>query len=568
MLGGGQLGRMLALEGIPLGHSFTFLEPSPNPPSGALGAVIAAPYDDQAALARIAGAAEVVTYEFENVPASSAAFLADRLPVFPPPAALRATQDRLAEKQMFQELGIPTAPFHPLNTPAELDAALDATGLPAVIKTRRFGYDGKGQTVAHSAEEAAAALALLGSGLLAERFIDFERELSILAVRGRGGSRVFYPLTENHHSGGILRASHAPAAGITPALQAAAEETAGRVMDRLAYVGVLAIELFEARGRLLANEMAPRVHNSGHWTLDGADTSQFENHVRAVTGLPLAVPRMSGPAAMVNIIGELPDPATLAAIPGVHLHLYGKSPAGDGSSATSTSPARTRVRCGRPHASSGRCSRGSPSRRRCPLVSSPRIDPGEHRERRGAASARRLGRAVSLPVSAHTRSRAMLDEIKTRISEEVESLTHELNVVLPDRIRKAVELGDLRENSEYKSALERQQFVQARIGHLAGRMAEVSRIDVDDMPADRVGFGSRIRARDLVLGEAVTFTIVAGDFIDLEKGHISLDSPLGRGFLGAREGDEVTIRLPAGERRFKVVELTTLPQQLAEEGQE
>ena len=159
----------------------------------------------------------------------------------------------------------------------------------------------------------------------------------------------------------------------------------------------------------------------------------------------------------------------------------------------------------------------------------------------------------------------MLDEIKTRISEEVETLTHELNVVLPDRIRKAVELGDLRENSEYKSALERQQFVQARIGHLAGRMAEVSKINVEDMPDDRVGFGSRIRARDLALDEVVTFTIVAGDFIDFEKGHISLDSPLGRGFLGAREGDHVAIWLPGGERRFEVVELTTLPQQLAGE---
>ena len=156
----------------------------------------------------------------------------------------------------------------------------------------------------------------------------------------------------------------------------------------------------------------------------------------------------------------------------------------------------------------------------------------------------------------------MLDEIKTRISEEVEALTHELNVVLPERIRKAVELGDLRENSEYKSALERQQFVQARIGHLAGRMAEISKIDVDHIPADRVGFGSRIEARDLALDDVVRFTIVAGDFIDFDKGHISLDSPLGRGFLGAREGDEVTIRLPAGERRFEVMAVTTLPRQL------
>lgn len=326
VLGGGQLGRMLALEGIPLGHRFTFLEPSPDPSAGALGTVIAAPYDDPAALARIAEAADVVTCEFENVPAASAAFLAARLPVLPPPAALQAAQDRLAEKQMFLELGIPTTPFRPVDTRAELDDALDTTGLPAVIKTRRFGYDGKGQVVARSAGEAAAALDALGPGLIAERFIDFERELSILAVRGRDGSRVFYPLTENHHRNGILRASCAPAPGVYPALQAAAEDLAGKVMDRLGYVGVLAIELFEAGGGLLANEMAPRVHNSGHWTLDGTDMSQFENHVRAVTGLPLATPRMAGPAAMLNLIGELPDPAAVAAIPGAHLHLYDKAP--------------------------------------------------------------------------------------------------------------------------------------------------------------------------------------------------------------------------------------------------
>lgn len=326
VLGGGQLGRMLALEGIPLGHRFTFLEPSPDPPAGALGTVIAAPYDDQDALARIAEGADVVTYEFENVPAASAAYLADRLPVLPPPQALGATQDRLAEKQMFKDLGIPTAPFHRLGAPDDVDAALAATGLPTVVKTRRFGYDGKGQVVARSRAEAAAAVATLGPGLIAERFIRFERELSILAVRGRDGRRVFYPLTENHHRDGILRASYAPAPAVTPALQAAAEALAGRVMDELDYVGVLAIELFEADGRLLANEMAPRVHNSGHWTLDGADASQFENHIRAVTGLPLAPPRVPSPAAMLNIIAELPDTAAVAEVPGAHLHLYDKAP--------------------------------------------------------------------------------------------------------------------------------------------------------------------------------------------------------------------------------------------------
>lgn len=326
VLGGGQLGRMLALGGIPLGHRFTFLEPSPDPPAAALGEVLAAPYDDPAALERIAASADVVTWEFENVPAGSAAYLAARVPVLPPPRALEATQDRLAEKRMFRRLGIPTAPFHPLDTPAQLGPALAATGLPSVIKTRRFGYDGRGQAVVRSADEAAAALDALGPGLIAERFIDFERELSILGARGRDGSRVFYPVTENHHRNGILLASRAPAPGLTDALQTAAEEFAARVMERLGYVGILAIELFQRRGRLLANEMAPRVHNSGHWTLDGADASQFENHVRAVTGLPLAAPRMSGPAEMLNIIGDLPDGAAVAGIPGAHLHLYDKTP--------------------------------------------------------------------------------------------------------------------------------------------------------------------------------------------------------------------------------------------------
>ena len=326
VLGGGQLGRMLALEGIPLGHRFTFLEPASDPPAAAAGTVISAAYDDPGALARIARGADVVTYEFENVPAASAEYLAERVPVLPPPRALGATQDRLAEKRTFQRLGIPTAPFHPLDTPGDLDTALATTHLPAVIKTRRFGYDGKGQIVARSPAEAAAALDTLGPGLIAEQFIQFERELSILAVRGRDGARVSYPLTENHHRGGILRASYAPAPGTTPALQAAAEDFAGRIMDQLGYVGVLAIELFETKGRLLANEMAPRVHNSGHWTLDGADTSQFENHIRAVTGLPLAAPRVPGPAAMLNIVGELPDPSAVTAVPGAHLHLYDKDP--------------------------------------------------------------------------------------------------------------------------------------------------------------------------------------------------------------------------------------------------
>ena len=317
---------MLALEGIPLGHRFTVLEGAPDPPAGVASTVVAAAYDDPDGLAAVAAAADVVTYEFENVPAGSAAYLAARLPALPPPGALQVAQDRLAEKRMFHELGIPTAPFHPVDGPEDVDEAVAVTGLPAVIKTRRLGYDGKGQVVARSQGEVEAAVERLGAGLIAESFVAFERELSVLAAAGREGGRAFYPLTENHHHGGILRVSYAPAPGLAPSLQSEAERLAGLVLDRLDYVGVLAIELFEVGGRLLANEMAPRVHNSGHWTLNGADASQFENHIRAVTGMPLATPRVPGPAAMVNIIGELPDPGAVAAIPGAHLHLYDKAP--------------------------------------------------------------------------------------------------------------------------------------------------------------------------------------------------------------------------------------------------
>ena len=339
VLGGGQLARMLALEGIPLGHRFTILEPGADPPAAALGAVVAAAYDDPDALSRMAAASDVVTYEFENVPARSAAYLAARLPALPPPVALEVAQDRIAEKTMFRELGIATPAFHPIDGPADVEAAVAVTGLPAVIKTRRLGYDGKGQAVVRTLKEASAAAERLGTrpvangsglngegyGLIAEGFVHFDRELSVLAVAGRDGSRMFYPLTENHHRAGILRTSYAPAPALAGPLQAEGEKLAGLVLDRLGYVGVLAIELFEADGRLLASEIAPRVHNSGHWTLDGAGASQFENHIRAVTGMPLAPPRVPGPAAMINLIGEVPDVNALATIPGAHLHLYDKA---------------------------------------------------------------------------------------------------------------------------------------------------------------------------------------------------------------------------------------------------
>ncbi len=332
VLGGGQLARMMALAGMPTGCRFVFLEPSPEPPVRDLGTVVRAPYDDPAGLAELAAGVDVVTYEFENVPAAAAAFLAERRPVLPGPAALEACQDRLAEKRLFASLGIPTADFRALDagpppSKARLGRILDAVGLPAVVKTRRFGYDGKGQATVRTVAEAAAAVERPGSGgFVVERLIPFDRELSVVAVRDSGGRTVFYPLVENHHAGGVLVASWAPAPASSPGLQAEAEGWALRVMERLDYVGVLAVELFEAHGRLLANEMAPRVHNSGHWTLDGAAVSQFENHVRAISGRALAEPEAHGWSAMVNLIGEVPDAEALAAVPGARAHLYDKAP--------------------------------------------------------------------------------------------------------------------------------------------------------------------------------------------------------------------------------------------------
>lgn len=326
VLGGGQLARMLALAGIPLGRRFVFLEPSADPPAGALGRVVRGRYDDPAALDEVAAAAGVVTFEFESVPARAVGRLASRVPVRPSPDALATAQDRLAEKRLFQELGICTPRFRAVSPGDRLEDALAATGLPAVVKTRRFGYDGKGQAVVRSAAEAAGAVQALGDGLIVESFVDFDRELSIVGARGIDGATVFYPLAENHHREGVLRASYAPAPNAPPRLQAAAEAIATRVMERFGYVGVLAVELFQRGERLLANEMAPRVHNSGHWTLDGAAASQFENHVRAVAGLALAPPAPRGRSAMLNVVGELPPLAALAAVPGARVHLYDKVP--------------------------------------------------------------------------------------------------------------------------------------------------------------------------------------------------------------------------------------------------
>ena len=336
ILGGGQLGYMLALAGYPLGLHFRFFDPSPEAPVGRIASRVTAEFTDEAALEKFANGLELVTYEFENVPVAAARFLAERVPVFPPPDALEAAQDRLREKQLFQKLGIPATEFAAVANPAGLDAAVKTIGLPAILKTCRLGYDGKGQWILRTAEDVASAksrLAVAGSAakhdgapFILERFVPFTRELSVLAVRGRTGETAVYPLVENHHRGGILRLALAPAPRLDPAIQRAAEEAARRVSESLQYVGVLAIEFFEHGGRLLANEMAPRVHNSGHWTIEGAVTSQFENHLRAVMDLPLGSTNPIGSSAMLNLIGEAPDAAEVLTVRDAHLHLYGKSP--------------------------------------------------------------------------------------------------------------------------------------------------------------------------------------------------------------------------------------------------
>jgi 5-(carboxyamino)imidazole ribonucleotide synthase len=333
VLGAGQLGRMLALAGYPLGLRFRFLDASHEAPVRDLAEFIRADFSDSGALDRFASGLEVATYEFENVPVETVEKLARRVAVYPPPAALRASQDRLDEKNFFRRLGIPTAPFVAVEARLDLDRGLDELGFPAILKTRRMGYDGKGQFLIRDR----AALARAGgvrdgmpvadaSGSLLEGFVRFDRELSQIAVRGRDGRMVFYPLVENHHAEGMLRLSLAPAPNQTPALEQLARDYATRILEALNYVGVLAIEFFQQGQQLLANEMAPRVHNSGHWTIEGAQTSQFENHLRAILGLPLGLAGARGACAMRNIIGELPDARETLSHPRTHLHLYGKKP--------------------------------------------------------------------------------------------------------------------------------------------------------------------------------------------------------------------------------------------------
>jgi 5-(carboxyamino)imidazole ribonucleotide synthase len=328
VLGGGQLGRMLALAGTPLGLDFRFLDPAPEAAAGAVGRLVTAALDDETALARVTDGAGVVTYEWEGVPAAGARFVAARgTPVLPPPLALDVSQDRLREKELCRRLGIGTPAFVAVDDRADLERGVNELGTPAVLKTRRGGYDGKGQTVLDEPHDAERAWSELGGvPLILEAHVRFDRELSVLAVRGRDGDTACWPLVENHHAGGILRRSLAPAPGVTAFTQRAGEHVAGRLLDELEYVGVLAVELFDVRGDLLVNELAPRVHNSGHWTIEGAVTSQFENHLRAILGWPLGSTTALGVSAMVNCIGALPDPAVVLSVPGAHFHRYGKAP--------------------------------------------------------------------------------------------------------------------------------------------------------------------------------------------------------------------------------------------------
>jgi 5-(carboxyamino)imidazole ribonucleotide synthase len=328
ILGGGQLARMLALSGAPLGLRFLVMDNAADACAGQFVPMVVGDYRDEAALAEFASRIDVATFDFENVPADSAEWLAGRVPVFPNPRALAVAQDRLAEKTLFRELGIGVPAFATIDTRAALDAALATIGAPSILKTRRLGYDGKGQFRIRTLADAEAAWHALGDnahGLILEAFVPFEREVSAVAVRGRDGEFRTWPLTENWHDHGILSASLAPAPALAPAVAAQAVAHARSIAEALDYVGVFALELFVTGDTLLANEMAPRVHNSGHWTIEGAETSQFENHLRAVLGLPLGDTRMLGHACMLNWIGELPAAAPVLSEAGGHWHDYGKS---------------------------------------------------------------------------------------------------------------------------------------------------------------------------------------------------------------------------------------------------
>lgn len=326
ILGGGQLARMLALAGAPLGLRFLVVDSAQDACAGQVAPLLRADWRDFDKLADFAARVDVATFDFENVPAETAQWLTEHVPVFPNPRALAISQDRLAEKTLFRETGLDTPAFAAIDSRDELAQALERIGAPAILKTRRLGYDGKGQFRLKSAADVDVAWAALGGApSILEAFVPFERELSVIAVRSREGEFRTYPLTQNWHADGILSASLAPAPH-SEALAPLAYAHARRIAEELDYVGVFALELFVRDGRLLGNEMAPRVHNSGHWTIEGAPASQFENHLRAVLGLPLGDTSALDLHVMLNWVGELPDATPILAESRAHWHDYGKSP--------------------------------------------------------------------------------------------------------------------------------------------------------------------------------------------------------------------------------------------------
>jgi 5-(carboxyamino)imidazole ribonucleotide synthase len=323
IIGAGQLGQMLGFAARKLGHSCCFLDPSDDPPARVVGPVIQANFDDRVALAVLAGKSDVVTYEFENVPVEALMDIADLVPIYPPPGALRHAQDRLAEKELFESLAIPLAQFRAINSVKDLEAAVASIGLPLVLKTRRMGYDGKGQFVINDAEQINEAWASLGGrDLVAEQWIPFDYEVSAIGVRNFDGENATYCLTRNEHAEGILQTSRAPVEN--RGLTEQAQQYIVGLLEHLDYVGVLALELFVIGDALLANEFAPRVHNSGHWTIEGSETSQFANHLLAITNQPPGPTKYRGYAGMINLIGQIPDAARQLAHG--HLHDYGKAP--------------------------------------------------------------------------------------------------------------------------------------------------------------------------------------------------------------------------------------------------
>jgi 5-(carboxyamino)imidazole ribonucleotide synthase len=327
ILGAGQLGRMLAQAGIPLGHSFNFYDTQITTTVTGLGESLIGSFDDRSALKAFAARCDVVTYEFENVPCESARYIESLVPIFPSPRALEISQDRSTEKQFLQDLGIAVPRFRTLGSERELREACEILGLPCIAKTRRFGYDGKGQARIESDKDITAAWRILqGAPLIVEGFVPFSRELSVIATRDKGGEICVYPLSCNTHIDGILHRSELPAPDISSALKATAHKLIARVMTELDYIGTLAIELFEVRGEILANEMAPRVHNSGHATIDCITSSQFENHIRAITGTQLGCVEPQSRAVMFNVIGSVPSFGAVEALPNARIHMYGKEP--------------------------------------------------------------------------------------------------------------------------------------------------------------------------------------------------------------------------------------------------